>query len=94
VTGFFQQTGSVLTCFSSHGGNSSSDISVPSDSMPSPVDFARAEPIHTYGCGAYRTLVRTASDLSGAGRMSNMTLPETKAVPPSGTSSSSPEPSS
>ena len=86
--------GSVLILDSSHSGRSARGSSSPSVSIPRPVGIARAGAIHTYGCGAYLTLVRTARLLYAGGSMSNMVLPETKAVVPRGTESSSPVPSS
>ena len=83
-----------MTFASSHGGSSSSGISSPSFSIPRPVDFACAGAIHTYGCGAYLTRARTATLFSSGGRISNIVRPDTNAVVPSGTSSSSPVPSS
>lgn len=87
-------TGRIFNFDSSHSGSSSRGSSKPSDSIPSPVGIAWAGAIQTYGWGAYLTFERTAKLFNSAGNISNITFPETKAVVPRGTSSSSPVPSS
>ena len=87
-------TGRIFNFDSSHSGSSSRGSSKPSDSIPSPVGIAWAGAIQTYGWGAYPTFERTAKLFNSAGNNSNITFPETNAVVPSGTSSSSPVPSS
>jgi hypothetical protein len=86
--------GNTLTLSSVHGGSSLKSSSLLSLSIARPVLCAAAGAIHTYGCGAYRTLPRTATLRSSRGKMSNMVLPETNAVVPRGTDSSSAVPSS
>ncbi|TFK42119.1 hypothetical protein BDQ12DRAFT_677665 [Crucibulum laeve] len=90
MMGFFHRAGNTFTVPSSYSGSSSSGSSSPSLSIISPVLIACAGAIHTYGCGAYLTLTLTATLFNSFGRISNIVLPDTKAVVPRGTDNSSP----
>lgn len=58
------------------GGSSSGFSSSPSDTIPRPVECARALEIQRYGCGAYLTLVRKAKSFRSGGKSSNAFCPE------------------
>ena len=86
--------GRICTLEASTGGRSEKGSSRLSENKPSPSERDLAALIQMYGCAAYSMrLVRTNS-LSESDRMSYILYPLTNAVVPSGTSSSSPVPSS